>query len=145
MSSEVGSINQRLPSTFVEDNCKSKLFIRHCCIGAFLDRSKAKDYIELHDQVQVGFSKLSICRSSFKSLQTSVSLLDNLESFLSTFQKDLAAVAGQISELQDRSKDIDNRLKSRKVCGLDNVFPYSFTITISRELNDHCRVWYQIS
>ncbi|PPQ63425.1 hypothetical protein CVT24_004935 [Panaeolus cyanescens] len=38
----------------------------------------------------------------------------NLESFLSTFQKDLAAVAGQISELQDRSKDIDNRLKSRK-------------------------------
>jgi vacuolar protein sorting-associated protein 52 len=41
--------------------------------------------------------------------------LDNLESFLSTFQKDLAAVAGQISELQDRSKDIDSRLKSRKV------------------------------
>lgn len=48
--------------------------------------------------------------------QTSVSLLDNLESFLSTFQKDLAAVAGQISELQDRSKDIESRLKSRKVC-----------------------------
>ena len=45
----------------------------------------------------------------------SVTLLDNLESFLSTFQKDLAAVAGQISELQDRSKDIDGRLKSRKV------------------------------
>ncbi|KAF4619757.1 hypothetical protein D9613_005158 [Agrocybe pediades] len=61
-------------------------------------RTRAKDYIELHDQVQ-----------------TSVSLLDNLESFLSTFQKDLAAVAGQISELQDRSKDIDSRLKTRKV------------------------------
>ncbi|KAF9568988.1 Vps52-domain-containing protein [Agrocybe pediades] len=60
-------------------------------------RTRAKDYIELHDQVQ-----------------TSVSLLDNLESFLSTFQKDLAAVAGQISELQDRSKDIDSRLKTRK-------------------------------
>ncbi|KDR83878.1 hypothetical protein GALMADRAFT_236339 [Galerina marginata CBS 339.88] len=60
-------------------------------------RARAKDYIELHDQVQ-----------------TSVSLLDNLESFLSTFQKDLAAVAGQISELQDRSKDIDSRLKTRK-------------------------------
>lgn len=44
-----------------------------------------------------------------------MSLLDNLEHFLSTFQKDLAAVAGQISELQDRSKDIDNKLKSRKV------------------------------
>ena len=41
--------------------------------------------------------------------------MDNLESFLSTFQKDLAAVAGQISELQDKSKDIDGRLKSRKV------------------------------
>ncbi|KAF8974178.1 Sac2 family-domain-containing protein [Flammula alnicola] len=65
-------------------------------VGNFY-RGRAKDYIELHDQVQ-----------------TSVSLLDNLESFLSTFQKDLAAVAGQISELQDRSKDIDNRLKSRK-------------------------------
>ena len=47
--------------------------------------------------------------------KTSVTLLDNLETFLSTFQKDLAAVAGQISELQDRSKDIDGRLKSRKV------------------------------
>ena len=41
--------------------------------------------------------------------------MDNLESFLSTFQKDLAAVAGQISELQDKSKDIDGRLKSRTV------------------------------
>ena len=67
-------------------------------------------------------------RSSWKALQTSVSLLDNLESFLSTFQKDLAAVAGQISELQDRSKDIDSRLKSRKVCRLSNVFHYSFTM-----------------
>jgi hypothetical protein len=44
-----------------------------------------------------------------------VNLLDSLESFLSTFQKDLSAVSGQISELQDRSKDIDNRLKSRRV------------------------------
>ncbi|KAF8165468.1 vacuolar sorting protein [Crassisporium funariophilum] len=65
-------------------------------IGNFY-RERAKDFVELHDQVQ-----------------TSVTLLDNLESFLSTFQKDLAAVAGQISELQDRSKDIDSRLKSRK-------------------------------
>lgn len=48
-------------------------------------------------------------------LQASVNLLDNLETFLSTFQKDLAAVAGQISELQDRSKEIDAKLKSRKV------------------------------
>ncbi|KAG9219022.1 hypothetical protein CCMSSC00406_0001432 [Pleurotus cornucopiae] len=58
---------------------------------------RTSDFIDLHDQVQ-----------------TSVQLLDSLESFLSTFQKDLSVVAGQISELQDRSKDIGNRLKSRK-------------------------------
>ncbi|KAJ7178990.1 vacuolar sorting protein [Mycena filopes] len=60
-------------------------------------RAKAKDYVELHDQVE-----------------TSVALLNSLESFLSTFQKDLSAVSGQISDLQDRSKDIENRLKSRR-------------------------------
>ncbi|KAI0092077.1 Vps52-domain-containing protein [Irpex rosettiformis] len=60
-------------------------------------RSRAKEFVELHEQVQ-----------------TSVNLLDTLESFLSTFQKDLSAVSGQISDLQDRSKDIDNRLKSRR-------------------------------
>ncbi|GLB33953.1 putative vps52 / Sac2 family protein [Lyophyllum shimeji] len=58
---------------------------------------RAREFIELHEQVQ-----------------TSVNLLDSLESFLSTFQKDLSAVSGQISELQDRSKDIENRLKSRR-------------------------------
>ncbi|RPD67298.1 vacuolar sorting protein [Lentinus tigrinus ALCF2SS1-6] len=58
---------------------------------------QASEFVELHDQVQ-----------------TSVTLLDSLESFLSTFQKDLSAVSGQISNLQDRSKDIDNRLKSRR-------------------------------
>jgi len=41
--------------------------------------------------------------------------LDSLESFLSTFQRDLSSVSGQISELQERSTDIDNRLKSRRV------------------------------
>ncbi|KAI0701798.1 Sac2 family-domain-containing protein, partial [Cytidiella melzeri] len=61
------------------------------------DRSRAREFVELHDQVQ-----------------TSVNLLDSLESFLSTFQKDLSAVSGQISDLQDRSKDIENRLKSRR-------------------------------
>ncbi|KAK2466118.1 hypothetical protein APHAL10511_001760 [Amanita phalloides] len=61
------------------------------------DRHKAREFVDLHDQVQ-----------------TSVSLLDSLESFLSTFQKDLQAVSGQISELQDRSKDIEGRLKSRR-------------------------------
>ena len=50
-----------------------------------------------------------------QSHQASIGLLDSLENFLSTFQTDLAAVSGQISTLQDRSKDIENRLKSRKV------------------------------
>jgi hypothetical protein len=43
-------------------------------------------------------------------------MLDSLESFLSTFQTDLSTVSGQISDLQDRSTDIENRLKSRQVC-----------------------------
>ncbi|KAG6880364.1 hypothetical protein C0992_007775 [Termitomyces sp. T32_za158] len=46
--------------------------------------------------------------------KTSVNLLDSLESFLSTFKKDLSAVSGQISELQDRSKAIENRLTTRR-------------------------------
>ncbi|GBE79633.1 predicted protein [Sparassis crispa] len=60
-------------------------------------RGRAQEFVELHDQVQ-----------------NSVNLLDSLETFLSTFQKDLSAVSGQISNLQDRSKDIENRLKSRR-------------------------------
>ncbi|KAM6495996.1 vacuolar sorting protein [Amanita muscaria] len=63
----------------------------------FFYRGKATEFVELHDQVQ-----------------TSVNLLDSLQSFLSTFQKDLQAVSSQISELQDRSKDIESRLKSRR-------------------------------
>ncbi|KAH9179812.1 vacuolar sorting protein [Lactarius sanguifluus] len=47
-------------------------------------------------------------------LQTGLGLLDSLESFLSTFQRDLSAVSGQISDLQSRSRDIEGRLKSRK-------------------------------
>lgn len=71
----------------------------------------------------------------------SVTLLDNLESFLSTFQKDLAAVAGQISELQDRSKDIDGRLKSRKVPTIRSTTDSCWYLTVrSRKLKDHSRV-----
>ncbi|CCL99428.1 uncharacterized protein FIBRA_01446 [Fibroporia radiculosa] len=61
------------------------------------DIGHARDFVELHEQVQ-----------------SSVKLLDSLENFLSTFQKDLSAVSGQISTLQDRSKDIENRLRSRR-------------------------------
>ena len=38
-----------------------------------------------------------------------------MEGFLSTFQTDLSAVAGQISELQNKSKELDEKLKGRKV------------------------------
>ena len=55
-------------------------------------------FVELHGQVQ-----------------GALSLLDNLQSFLSTFQSDLSHVSGQISNLQERSKDIDSRLKGRRV------------------------------
>ncbi|KAI6047442.1 vacuolar sorting protein [Pisolithus marmoratus] len=43
-----------------------------------------------------------------------MNLLDSLESFLSSFQRDLSSVSGQISELQERSREIDRRLKSRR-------------------------------
>lgn len=60
--------------------------------------------------------------------QTSMNLLDSLETFLSTFQKDLSSVSGQISELQHRSKDIDRRLKSRQVCVSPVVLNTSLTL-----------------
>ena len=50
-------------------------------------------------------------------------LLDSLESFLSTFQNDLSSVSGQISNLQSRSRDIESRLKSRRV----RIFSLSFS------------------
>lgn len=58
-------------------------------------------------------------------------LLDNLESFLSTFQKDLSDVSGQISYLQSRSRDIEGRLKSRRV----RTYPL-FLLTYSKTTND---------
>lgn len=66
--------------------------------------------------------------------KTSVDLLDNLESFLSTFQKDLSDVSGQISYLQSRSRDIEGRLKSRRV----RTYPL-FLLNPSSELKTHER------
>lgn len=59
--------------------------------------SNATSFVELHEQIE-----------------TSLGLLDSLESFFSTFQNDLSAVSGQISSLQEKSRDIENRLKSRR-------------------------------
>ncbi|KAF9518469.1 hypothetical protein BS47DRAFT_1421010 [Hydnum rufescens UP504] len=52
---------------------------------------RVKDLVELHEQVEA-----------------------SLESFLGTFQKDLSAVSGHISDLQARSKDFDARLRGRR-------------------------------
>ncbi|KAF8607741.1 hypothetical protein BDV93DRAFT_603525 [Ceratobasidium sp. AG-I] len=60
-------------------------------------RSRSKEYVELHEQVQ-----------------NSIDLLDSLEGFLSKFQSDLSAVSGQITDLQARSRDFDMRLKGRQ-------------------------------
>lgn len=48
-------------------------------------------------------------------VQASTLLLDELSSFLSTFQRDLSAVSNHISDLQGRSKTIEARLEARKV------------------------------
>ena len=78
------------------------------------------------------------CTNARACSQTSVTLLDSLEGFLSTFQKDLSAVSGQISNLQDRSKDIDNRLKSRRVSPITSLIPDgSFTVS-RRKSRNHC-------
>ncbi|CCA73324.1 related to SAC2 protein [Serendipita indica DSM 11827] len=70
-------------------------------------RTKTAEFVELHNQVEVSTHPIA-------KYTTSLALLQNLESFLSTFQHDLKSVAGQISELQQRSQDIDERLKERK-------------------------------
>lgn len=49
------------------------------------------------------------------SVQSSSELLTSLASYLSTFQHDLSAVSGQISDLQQRSAEIESRLRGRRV------------------------------
>lgn len=94
-------------------------------------RSRAKEFVELHDQVQVRVPLLYRSLPAHE-LKTSVELLDNLESFLSTFQKDLSDVSGQISYLQSRSRDIEGRLRSRRVRS------YSFfLLNLSSRLKSH--------
>lgn len=64
---------------------------------ALVVNDAAKDYIDLHQHVE-----------------SSTNLLASLETFLATFQNDLSAVSGHISELQQRSRLIDARLEGRK-------------------------------
>lgn len=58
-------------------------------------------------------------------------MLQSLESFLATFQHDLSAVSGHISDLQSRSKSIDSRLTTRKVssqCSPSTRHPKPLTV-----------------
>jgi hypothetical protein len=79
--------------------------------------SRAKEYLELHEHVE-----------------SSTALLDNLELFLSTFQRDLSAVSGHISDLQARSRTIDGRLQGRKVNLLSIGCSCDKKMTIRRSL-----------
>lgn len=67
--------------------------------------------------------------------------MTELSAFLSTFQHDLSAVSGHISELQGRSKTIEARLEARKVCeqcGLASGSPLiSFTLPQAVERSLH--------
>lgn len=87
--------------------------------SAPLDREQSKNFVELHNQVAVSTSGCYLSLMAYTSFQASVDLLDSLESFFATFQNDLTAVSGQISDLQARSKEFDARLQGRKVSELD--------------------------
>lgn len=116
--------------TLLSSSAPTKRFLK--------DTVHAREYIELHTQVQVR-ACLTCNVWVLTTFQTSVGLLDSLESFLSTFQKDLTAVAGQISELQDRSQEIDTKLKSRRVSCLMVALAHPPPLLMppwSRKLND---------
>ncbi|GAA5972391.1 hypothetical protein JCM11641_002437 [Rhodosporidiobolus odoratus] len=81
---------------------------------AYLER--ASEFVELNEQVDA-----------------STQLLTDLTSFLSTFQRDLSAVSGHISELQGRSKTIEARLQARKAVER-SLHPFIESIAISPEL-----------
>lgn len=73
--------------------------------------------------------------------QSSLTLLSSLESFLGTFQNDLSAVSGHISDLQQRSKDFDARLRSRRVrsdtiCSLLHPFSNNLFKKVAQPLGE---------
>lgn len=76
---------------------------------------KRNDYIELE-----------------QSIKSSNELLHSLESYLSTFQTDLSAVSGQISELQQKSSDIESQLKGRKA---SSIFIRDWYLPLSNLIN----------
>lgn len=71
---------------------------------------RRKEYIELEQSVEVRSMP-----GQKADIQSSTELLSSLASYLSTFQHDLSDVSGQISELQQKSADIESQLKGRRV------------------------------
>ncbi|TKA55335.1 hypothetical protein B0A53_02259 [Rhodotorula sp. CCFEE 5036] len=96
------------------DALATKEHAEHIQDCAFLER--ASDFVQLHDQVEA-----------------STQLLDELSSFLSTFQRDLYAVSNHISDLQGRSKTIEARLEARKAVER-SLHPFVASITIPPSL-----------
>ncbi|KWU46667.1 Vps52-domain-containing protein [Rhodotorula sp. JG-1b] len=96
------------------DALATKEHAEHIQDCAFLER--ASDFVQLHDQVEA-----------------STQLLDELSSFLSTFQRDLYAVSNHISDLQGRSKTIEARLEARKAVER-LLHPFVASITIPPSL-----------
>ncbi|KDN38262.1 hypothetical protein K437DRAFT_270609 [Tilletiaria anomala UBC 951] len=76
-------------------------------VTAALNRKQRKLDVEYYNS---GSSFLAL----HSEVQLSLSLLDSLSSFLSSFQKDLSHVSGHISDLQDRSHALDARLVGRR-------------------------------
>ncbi|OXC67365.1 hypothetical protein AYX13_04086 [Cryptococcus neoformans] len=79
-----------------------------------------------------------------QSVKSSNELLHSLGSYLSTFQTDLSAVSGQISELQQKSSDIESRLNARKavIPALNSLLsditlPPSLVLTLRDTLPSH--------
>nr|XP_031864063.1 uncharacterized protein CI109_000707 [Kwoniella shandongensis]KAA5531135.1 hypothetical protein CI109_000707 [Kwoniella shandongensis] len=81
-----GAGPSRLGPSDEEEERERELFLR-----------KRNEYIELE-----------------QSVESSNELLSSLASYLSTFQNDLSDVSGQISELQQKSSDIESQLNGRK-------------------------------
>ena len=101
-----------------------------------LDRHRAKDFVELHDQVDV---RLSCRRTSIISIlyQTSVRLLDSLGSFLSTFQRVLCPVRCQPSKTIARtSTAVSGAIESVASLSLSSIVVLMLLQRIDRPLSN---------
>ncbi|WWC71486.1 uncharacterized protein I206_105444 [Kwoniella pini CBS 10737] len=88
--------------------------------GAGPSRLPTKEQVIHNDIDEEELERLSFLKKQAdyvqleQSVNSSDELLSSLASYLSTFQNDLSAVSGQISDLQSRSAEIESQLKGRK-------------------------------